>query len=132
MAKSVVRGVIDLTGVTRYSYTNSSIIDVSNFSSQGNFNLWSCITGDLGKSNSGVSIIWDGNFSAHSGTTYWIIPTGTSFIRSNSTATGGPNSNGVDSASFSPSIFPFIRIKARHNGSATTCTAKVNYALIFE
>ena len=132
MAKSIITGEIDLSGVSANYYKSSDPINVHEYSKEGNFNLWSIISGDPGATSSGVSIIWDGNFQNTSGTTYWVIPTGTAFIRSSGTSVNGPKSNGIDAATFSPDIFPFLRIKARHNGSATTSTAKVNWALVYE
>ena len=130
----IEHGVINLTGVATGTYVSGTTIDVSRNSENGYFNLWSLITGDTGGpgSASGVSIIWEGNWitDGTSGSTYWITPTNTSFIRTSGTSVNGPKSNGMDSATFSPDIFPFIRIKARHGGSGTTSTAKVNYALI--
>jgi len=132
MSKSVVRGTIDLTGIAAGTYVYSDPINVNDFSEEGNFNLWSLVSGNPGATGSGVSIVWDGNFHSESGSTYWVTPTSTSFIRESGTSINGPNGNGIDANSFSPSIFPWLRLKARHDGSATTSTAMVNYTLIFE
>jgi len=133
MAKTVIRGEIDLTGVTATRYISSDPIDVNSFSSEGNFNLWTRIYGDTGRSGGGVSITWEGNWITTSGTSYWVTPTGTSFIRTSGTSVSGPKSNGIDSATFTPDIFPWLRIiAAPNNGSATTSTAIVNWTLIFE
>ena len=120
-------GTIDLSSVTSGRYISSSPIDVYLTAPNGLFNLFTTITGDPGVTGSGVSVIWDGSY-ASSGTT-WVIPMDTSFIRDSGTSVNGYWSNGSDSATFFPDIFPFIRLKARHNG-ATTSTAKVEWALI--
>jgi len=132
MGKTIITGEIDLSGVSANYYKSSDPINIDHYSVEGNFNLWSQISGDPGATGSGVSIIWDGNFHNTSGTTYWVIPSGTAFIRESGTSINGPKSNSIDANTFSPDIFPWMRIKARHNGSATTSTAKVNFALIFE
>ncbi len=121
-------GTLDLSSVSGTRYISSSSIPVYALARDGLFNLFTTITGDPGKTGSGVSVIWDGSY-AESGAT-WVIPTGTPFVRSSGTCVSGPWSNGSDSATFTPDLFPFIRIKARHNGSSTTSTAKVEWALI--
>ena len=128
----VVPGVIDLTAIGTNTYVSGTTINVTRNSENGNFNLWTLVTGDTGSTGSGVSVIWEGNWitDGTSGSTYWIVPTNTSFIRNSGTSVNGPKSNGMDSATFTPDIFPYIRIKARHGGSNTTSTAKLNYALI--
>lgn len=126
----IKHGTIDLTAVANDTYTNSNIIDVSQVRN-GNFSLWTAIVGDSGKTGSGVSVTWDGNFQ-NSGTTYFVIPTDTAFIRSSGTSVDGPSSNGIDIATFQPDLVASIRLKARHNGSGTTSTAKVHYALMMD
>ena len=125
----IKQGVLNFSGVSAGRYINSDPIDVSNDSLNGVFNLWSCVTGDPGKTGSGVSIAWSGCFKK-SGTTYYVTPDGTPFIRDSGSSVNGPKSNGVDASTFTPDLFPFIKLKGKHDGSDTTSTVQVNYVLM--
>jgi len=126
----IIKGQINLSGVTPGRWISTDPIDTSGLK-VGYFNLWSCITADPGKTGSGVSVTWSGSFQ-RSATTYYVTPTGTVFIRESGTSKDGPKSNGVDAATFTPDLFPWIKLKARHNGSATTSTAVVTYSLLMQ
>ena len=126
----IINGELSLSGVSAGRWINSDPIDAT-FAKDGLFNLWSTINGDPGKTGSGVSIIWGGSFQ-RSATTYYVTPTGTVFIRESGTSKNGPKSIGVDSATFTPDLFPFIKLRVRHGGSATTSTAKVVYSLVMQ
>jgi len=70
-----------------------------------------------------VLFSWSGS-STSTGT---FTPSATAIV-SGVTSTGGPNSDGRYFKSFSPSIFPFIKIGA----IATGTTASMNVALLME
>jgi hypothetical protein len=122
----VVTGHFDLSSVTM---ARSSEIDVSRNADWGDFNLWSHVHGDFGVTGASVYLTWEGCYT-RSGSTY-VTPTGTNKIRTSGTSVTGPDGNGTDSATFAPDIFPFIRITAVHDSSASTRTAGVTYALMF-
>ena len=110
----------------------SAIYDVSRENMSGNFNLWTHIRGDSGVSGASTRITWDGCWK-RSGSTY-VTPTGTPHIRIAGTSVNGATSGttGTDASSFSPDLFPFIRINAAHNAAATTTAVYVDYALIYD
>lgn len=113
--------------VSGTSIYKSRIIDVTRESENGNFNLWSTVRGDLGSQGTSVYITWEGCYD--SGSTY-VTPTGTNKIRVSGTSISGPDENGTDSATFTPDIFPFLRIVVAHNSRSTTNEARVDFALI--
>ncbi len=114
-------------GVSTYK-TNA--IDITRESDHGNFNLWSTVIGDLGQTGASVSITWEGCY-LQSGATY-ITPSGTNKIRTSGTSKTGPDVNGTDAGTFTPDIFPFMKIIVKHDSSASTNTAVVLWALIFD
>ena len=124
----LVTGELDFSGVSSGRYISSDAIDVSRVW-QGIFNLHTVITGDFGATGSGVSVTWSGCHKS-SGTSEFISPIGALFVRVSGTSVNGPKSNGVDAASFTPDLFPFLKVKGRHSGSATTSTGKVVWTLI--
>ena len=112
------------------SIYKSKFIDLTRDSDHGNFNLWSTVRGDLGATGVSVCITWEGCY-LESGATY-VTPTGTNKIRISGTSKSGPDQNGTDSATFTPDIFPFMKIIVSHNSKSTTNAAKVDYALIVD
>ena len=125
----VETGIISLSGVSAGRFVSSDPIDLTRLPRFEKFSLWSCITGDPGATGSGVSITWMGCFK-RSGTTYYTPTSGVTYIRNSGTSVNGPRSNGVALVSFTLDASPFIKIKARHGGSATTSTAYAAWALM--
>jgi hypothetical protein len=130
MGMAVKTGTLDLTDEGANTYINSDPIYLVDIAKEGFFTLWTKVSGDFGSTDSGVSVIWDGCYQ-ESGASY-VIPTGTAFLLNSGTSKTGPLSNGVDAVDASINLFPWIRIKARHNTSASTNSASLAWALIVQ
>jgi len=125
-SRSAVSMPVSVVGGT--SIYKTAFIDLTRESDHGNFNLWSTVRGDLGSTGTSVYITWKGCY-LESGATY-VTPTGTNKIRTSGTSKSGPDQNGTDAATFTPDIFPFMKIVVAHNSRSSTNAAKVDWALI--
>ena len=115
-----------LGGVTGGVTVFSSVIDLSRHAVQGNYALYSDITGASGKSGGSVWIGWQGHIKS-SGSTGWV--SGDNMIRTSGTSISNAGGNGWSLDTFSPGIAPFMRIMAMHDSQKATNAVFVDWML---
>jgi hypothetical protein len=105
-----------LTSASSGTWLWSDVVDTNHYAKNGYFNLEWNITGD----GDGVTFAWSG-CSVSTGT---FTRSGTTIFYSGSSV-NGIASDGRNFTTFSPDLFPFIKIGAWAKGTTTTLSASL-------